>query len=323
MNLEDLPRDPTFSYALYLNPIDLMNTCLSSKEFNRKICDNQSFWLEKLKIDFGSEGIEDNEIEDYKKLYYQLAYDRYVLYHNDKKIAKRVKKVVNEYSFIYYLTFFGDLYRYEKSNSSKHRLIASNIFDISYKYALKNDGKLYNLGRFTNTYAENVDELISDEFYKKTDGNVYHFKDLIGKDIISAYIYSIEDRKAIIYVNSSGQLIFLYKNASVTSLENPIKKDEMIVCIKEKVKDFIIYGKKYNLLLGVIDENDYIYAVKIEYNHEMEISKVLNDKVIRLVNGGYINILGSLFNYIDDEIIDKNVLYASINGNDKLIIKTD
>ena len=126
MNLEKLHRDPTMNYALYLNPIDLMNICLTSKEFNRKICNNELFWAHKLKIDFGPKIESDNS----KKLYYKLAYDSLILYHNDKKIAKRVKMAVKIEEAILYLTVFGELYKF--SENSGKELIMKNVLDISY-----------------------------------------------------------------------------------------------------------------------------------------------------------------------------------------------
>lgn len=52
MRITDIKKDPTVLYALKLNSIELMNTCLTHPELNRKICENDNFWQQKFKEDF-------------------------------------------------------------------------------------------------------------------------------------------------------------------------------------------------------------------------------------------------------------------------------
>lgn len=47
-----LPGDIKRVMALNLNPPDLMNLCLTDKEFNKKVCDSNDFWRQKIKIDY-------------------------------------------------------------------------------------------------------------------------------------------------------------------------------------------------------------------------------------------------------------------------------
>ena len=47
-NISNLPKDVMQKLALELDYTDILNLCNSSSNFNSNICDNETFWLNKL-----------------------------------------------------------------------------------------------------------------------------------------------------------------------------------------------------------------------------------------------------------------------------------
>ena len=52
INLENLSSDVLRSIAIDMDLETIKNLCLTSKKFNRIICDNRNFWINKLLKDF-------------------------------------------------------------------------------------------------------------------------------------------------------------------------------------------------------------------------------------------------------------------------------
>lgn len=50
--MENVPKDILVLIALELDLPNLVNLCRSHKEINRKVCQNDAFWIQKLQRDF-------------------------------------------------------------------------------------------------------------------------------------------------------------------------------------------------------------------------------------------------------------------------------
>ena len=48
MNIAELPRDVVIYMATKLNLPELYNLCLTNSKFNKLICSNEMFWMNKL-----------------------------------------------------------------------------------------------------------------------------------------------------------------------------------------------------------------------------------------------------------------------------------
>lgn len=72
------PKDISALLALELNYPNIVNLCLSNKKFNREICGNESFWLNKLKVDFPQE-----EFKEYREKSNQTFREKYRKLYND------------------------------------------------------------------------------------------------------------------------------------------------------------------------------------------------------------------------------------------------
>ncbi len=68
--MEDLPNEIIYNIALDMNLKDILNSCLTSKKFYNIICDNENFWVTKLKRDFNI--LHDANISSAKEYYRNL-----------------------------------------------------------------------------------------------------------------------------------------------------------------------------------------------------------------------------------------------------------
>lgn len=109
---------------------------------NIKLCSNEKFWEYKWRLDFQQYG-KPKYIKSYKEWYYEIVYNSCILYVNMEFVAKWVKKVVMGNSESYYLTIFGELYKFSNKNNDDKEMIAKNIKDISYSFVLTDDGECY------------------------------------------------------------------------------------------------------------------------------------------------------------------------------------
>lgn len=327
MNITKLPKDPTVLYALELNSIELMNYCLLSKELNRKICENENFWQEKFKRDF--KNYEKPENKTYKEWYYRLAYDSLVLYIGSVKVANRVKKVVLDKNWCYYLTVFGELYtfmvEYDMENGYypiNIGYVRNNVLDLSKKLILTNDKKCYKLDDVSHLIASNVKKLISDEFYETESGHVWNNDILLGMHIVSAYKWDLRMTNniysCILYVTDTGQLKINKKNFRVGELKMDfelIQND--VVYIEKGVKDFKLISideDGLKIFLDIIDKDLHLYHAAIVLLFvDIDIIDVIQDSFVEksLSNDTFLDIEGNLHS-IQDGIIYTNVIDADI-----------
>ena len=66
---DQLPNDVIISLALMMDLPEIINFCRSSKRFNRVVCDNYVFWMNKLNKEYPFINISIIRKEYYKKLY--------------------------------------------------------------------------------------------------------------------------------------------------------------------------------------------------------------------------------------------------------------
>ena len=50
--MENLPKDIQREIALNLSPPEIIRFCLTSKSFNKEICESKDFWRQKISIDY-------------------------------------------------------------------------------------------------------------------------------------------------------------------------------------------------------------------------------------------------------------------------------
>jgi hypothetical protein len=72
MDFTNLREDEKRKIAMNLSPVDLINLCVTHKAFNKSICESNSFWLQKLEVDYPEEFVvvyEGKKIENPKQIY--------------------------------------------------------------------------------------------------------------------------------------------------------------------------------------------------------------------------------------------------------------
>jgi len=83
MDFTNLREDEKRKIAMELSPVDLISLCATNKAFNKSICESNSFWLQKLKIDYPEEFV--------------VVYDRGEKIENPKQIyIDRFTEIINE-----------------------------------------------------------------------------------------------------------------------------------------------------------------------------------------------------------------------------------
>ena len=72
-------KDVVMMLALELNKEDIFSLCLTSKNFNRYVCDNRDFWKKKIELDFPDVKNYLFYGETYKKAYERLVQKRDIM----------------------------------------------------------------------------------------------------------------------------------------------------------------------------------------------------------------------------------------------------
>ena len=72
--MDKLPKDIIVLLALELDISDVLTYCKLSKRFNNAVCNNFSFWYNKLFKDFGFTYIGNKTLKDVKDYYKKIKY---------------------------------------------------------------------------------------------------------------------------------------------------------------------------------------------------------------------------------------------------------
>jgi hypothetical protein len=68
MKLSDLPKDVLVKMALSLDLPEILYLCQTSKQFNRNVCENNNFWMNKYMQDFPGKALPENSKLFYKNM---------------------------------------------------------------------------------------------------------------------------------------------------------------------------------------------------------------------------------------------------------------
>jgi hypothetical protein len=116
--------DDTIKYiALMMDIPDVISLCTSSSRFNRLICQNQNYWMNKLVKDFPDIEFNLFEIQDYKQYYFEYAYNNILI----RILVSGYPDVGTKYEYLYGV---GDL-TYHRNLNVKYLIynIITDLFD--------------------------------------------------------------------------------------------------------------------------------------------------------------------------------------------------
>ena len=162
MNIENLPKDVKREFALKMSPSELINLCITQKEFNKEICDSEKFWLRKLEKDYPEEFLDfyryDKPIKNPKQIYIRRF----------GELSSRIEKFIDEFI----LDIFGSSSKYLKKDYRK------DLYDIIYNIYSEalNIKDIDNLESSINDSIENYKIQLQDFIYEDFDEEFFHDK---------------------------------------------------------------------------------------------------------------------------------------------------
>ena len=161
--MEKLPKELNREILLNLSPPDIINFCLSNKEKNQIICEDNNFWFKKLERDYPS------ELYLFYKEEEPVLNTKYLYIERFTYVSKSIENMIQKFKSMVYGPF--------------------NIKYVSKKY----DDDLYKTLYKVYLSCNNIIKVLNLDIYKLSKNDRSKLEDIIDEELINFFIPSSVD----------------------------------------------------------------------------------------------------------------------------------
>lgn len=171
--MENLPNDVLIYMALSMDLPEILSLCRVNSNINNIICDNEVFWMNKLRHDYNIHGHKDNYKTRYKYITDQLK---------DPNTALQFGSVTNDVDLVRLAIERGaELYMIHPISNS----ITNDSFNV-FKYLIDNNYYINkNYLSYNLTFASQYNRIKYIEYLLDNGANIHYYNDFLLRNAVT------------------------------------------------------------------------------------------------------------------------------------------